>query len=184
MRHRNPGPWLTAGSVLRSSRLVPLLLTAPLVLGGCAMPPVVTLASLAADGVSYVTTGKSVSDHGISAATSHDCALMRPVFTGKPMCVIDADRGKNVPVEVGRASVPRPVAIAASRDSAIREDGYVRIGSYRDYYQAARVAGHYDAYNVTIMPVKVGDTQYYWVMAGPLSKAQVVALKARLAAAG
>ena len=78
------------------------------------MPPAVSLASLAADGVSYVTTGKSVSDHGISVATGNDCALMRPVFTGKAMCRIDTTRGKDVPVETGHAAVARPGAPAVA----------------------------------------------------------------------
>ena len=48
-------------------------------LGGCIMPPVVSYASLAMDGISYVATGKSVSDHALSAATDQDCAVWRVV---------------------------------------------------------------------------------------------------------
>lgn len=48
-------------------------------LGGCVMPPVVSYASLVLDGVSYATTGKSVSDHALSAATDQDCAMWRVV---------------------------------------------------------------------------------------------------------
>lgn len=43
------------------------------------MPPVVSYASLAMDGISYVATGKSVSDHALSAATDQDCAVWRVV---------------------------------------------------------------------------------------------------------
>ena len=50
---------------------------APFLLAGCALPPVVTLASLAADGVSYAATGKSTTDHAISAIAGEDCALLR-----------------------------------------------------------------------------------------------------------
>jgi hypothetical protein len=49
---------------------------------GCAIPPAVSIASLVADGASYVSSGKSVTDHGISALFGEDCALLR-IFDGK-----------------------------------------------------------------------------------------------------
>lgn len=58
--------------------LVPALLSV-LFLAGCALPPVITLASLAANGASYATTGKSTTDHAISAVVGEDCALLRIV---------------------------------------------------------------------------------------------------------
>lgn len=51
----------------------------PMFLAGCAIPPAVTVASLVADGVSLVTTGKSTADHAISAVANEDCALFRAV---------------------------------------------------------------------------------------------------------
>ena len=48
---------------------------------GCALPPMVTMASVAADVFSYGETGKSVTDHGISLVMKQDCALLR-VFQG------------------------------------------------------------------------------------------------------
>ena len=44
-----------------------------------------TYASTAADIFSYLTTGKSVTDHGISMALEKDCALLR-VLDG-PICI-------------------------------------------------------------------------------------------------
>lgn len=55
------------------------VLVFPLLLAGCALPPAVTVASLAADGVSYLATGKSTTDHAISAIAQEDCALVRAV---------------------------------------------------------------------------------------------------------
>ncbi len=55
------------------------VLFVPFLLAGCALPPALTLASLAADGVSYVATGKSTTDHAISAIAQEDCALVRAV---------------------------------------------------------------------------------------------------------
>jgi hypothetical protein len=57
-------------------RLVPLLLVTFL-LAGCALPPALTLASFAADGISYVATGKSTTDHAISVLAQEDCAMLR-----------------------------------------------------------------------------------------------------------
>ena len=53
-------------------------------LSGCAVPPAVTVASLALDLASYVETGKTVTDHGISFILQMDCGLLR-VFDG-PIC--------------------------------------------------------------------------------------------------
>ncbi len=65
-------------------------LVLPLFLAGCALPPVVTVASLILDGVSLVTTGKSTADQAISAVANEDCALLRAVG-GKPICDPDGD---------------------------------------------------------------------------------------------
>ena len=50
-----------------------------LFLTGCALPPAITVASFVTDGVSYVVTGKSTTDHAISAVAEQDCALLRVV---------------------------------------------------------------------------------------------------------
>ena len=47
------------------------------VLSGCAVPPAITIASLVADVASYASTGKTVTDHGISMVLQKDCALLR-----------------------------------------------------------------------------------------------------------
>lgn len=46
-----------------------------LLLGGCVLPPAVTIVSLMIDGVSYGSTGKGVSDHAISQVANADCAI-------------------------------------------------------------------------------------------------------------
>jgi hypothetical protein len=47
--------------------------------GGCALPVSVTVASWALDGVSYMATNKSLTDHGISFVSGQDCAMHRVV---------------------------------------------------------------------------------------------------------
>ncbi len=79
-----------------------LALSGILFLGGCAMPPVVMVASYAIDGVSFIVSGKSISDHAISAALKKDCSLIR-VIAGRQICV-DAKDGTSPPVVV--AAIP------------------------------------------------------------------------------
>jgi hypothetical protein len=61
---------------------------------GCVLPPPATIASYALDGVSFFSTGKSVSDHAISAVAEKDCALWR-VVKGERICreYRDGERG-------------------------------------------------------------------------------------------
>lgn len=63
-----------------------LRFTAPLILGlflaGCAAPMPLRVASWALDGASYLTTKKSVMDHGLSALNGQDCAALRIVTEG------------------------------------------------------------------------------------------------------
>jgi hypothetical protein len=53
------------------------ILAAMIPLAGCALPPAVSIISLGADFVSYTTTGKSITDLGISLVLEKDCALLR-----------------------------------------------------------------------------------------------------------
>ena len=59
------------------------------VLSGCGIPPIVTFTSYAADIFSYLTTSKSVTDHGVSFALQKDCALLR-VLDG-PICAEETE---------------------------------------------------------------------------------------------
>ncbi len=51
------------------------------VLSGCAMPAAVSIATLALDAGTYMISGKTVADHGLSVALDQDCAMLR-VFEG------------------------------------------------------------------------------------------------------
>ncbi len=79
-----------------------LALSGILLLGGCALPPAVMVASYAIDGVSFIVSGKSITDHAISVALKKDCALIR-VVAGRAICV-DANDGTSPPVVV--AAIP------------------------------------------------------------------------------
>ena len=151
-------------------------------LGGCAVPTAVTVASLAADGVSYAATGKSVTDHGLSAATGEDCALLR-VFQHRSVCHGDPERGKDVPVEIGKASAPPPAPESRPAPAGtIARNRYVALGSFLDAGNAARAVARYAPLHPTIRVVEIGGRRFHRVVAGPLSAAEAATLKARVAA--
>jgi len=53
-------------------------------LSACASP-VITAASFALDGASYLTTKKSMTDHLLSAISNKDCSMIR-AFSGNDIC--------------------------------------------------------------------------------------------------
>ena len=61
------------------------ILCLPLLFTGCGLPPAVVALSYAMDGISYVSSGKSVTDHALSAAADQDCAMFR-VIQGRDIC--------------------------------------------------------------------------------------------------
>ena len=56
------------------------------ILSGCTITPAVDAVSWTVDGVSYFLTGKSMTDHALSAAAGKDCAMTR-VVKGEVACV-------------------------------------------------------------------------------------------------
>ncbi len=78
-----------------------------LVVSGCALPVPVQIASWVVDGIVYLNTDKTVTDHGISMVSGQDCALLRGV-QGEEVCttaddendvevITLADLGENIP---------------------------------------------------------------------------------------
>lgn len=65
-------------------RGAPLVLISVL-LGACSIPMPLKFTSWALDGIAYLTTEKSVTDHGISLVAQRDCALWRGI-TGEQIC--------------------------------------------------------------------------------------------------
>ncbi len=61
------------------------LILCSVLLAACALPMPVKIASWALDGIAYLTTEKSVTDHGISLVAQQDCALWRGI-TGEQIC--------------------------------------------------------------------------------------------------
>ena len=62
--------------------LIPFL---GLMTAGCFVPPALTIANFAADGMIYMVTGKGTADHALSGLTKGDCRMSR-MTKGKPIC--------------------------------------------------------------------------------------------------
>jgi hypothetical protein len=74
------------------------LLAFPVLLSGCALPAAFTAASMAIDTGSYMMSGKTLTDHGLSLAMSEDCSMVRLLDEDDEICreeqhyeVADAD---------------------------------------------------------------------------------------------
>lgn len=84
-----------------------------LLLSGCALPVSVQIASFAATGFSYATTGKGISDHAVSAMAEQDCAMHR-IALGEEMCSETDDKG-SVVVENSPATAAPTAEQSANR---------------------------------------------------------------------
>jgi hypothetical protein len=151
----------------------------PALVSGCGLPPAVMIASYAADGVSYIATGKSVSDHGISEVTGRDCALWR-VIKGKPICKDEpTQRAKPAPVEAGQQATLPPETDAAK--SGAGRHHYLVLGSFIDRRNAERLAEDSHGRPIAVVTASVDGKLTHRVIAGPLSDGEVARLLRRLA---
>lgn len=91
------------------------MMAAAAVLGGCALPLPAKLASWALDGISYMATKKSVTDHGLSMVVGKDCALLRMVTRKGEVCTDNAAR------ETAVAAAKNPQKQPATAEGAAEE---------------------------------------------------------------
>ena len=84
-------------------------------LAGCALPVSLQIASFAASGLSYMTTGKSMSDHAVSAMVSQDCAVHR-LALGLSICEAYIDESDGIAVAQGEPATDD----TAAQDSATK----------------------------------------------------------------
>ena len=101
-----------------------------LLVTGCAMPVPIQVASWALDGISYIMTEKSVTDHGLSVVAQKDCAVWRGVTAGELCREWESDGGILVadkPVTVRRKA---PAGIAAS----FAPSAYFDLPALENYY--------------------------------------------------
>ena len=102
--------------------------TTALLLGGCALPVPLQIASWALDGISVLVTQKSVTDHGISILAEKDCAVWRGVVDGE-LCRDEIDPDVLVAEDVSgpdtragfapASATPRPAPAVVASSSKV-----------------------------------------------------------------
>lgn len=136
----------------------------PLCLAGCGLPTPVSIATWALDGISYVASGKSISDHAMSMATGQDCVMLRFV-EGEEVCRDFEDGKKPMLVAEAQAWAVEQRRIAAA-DAWTQTDP--ELGLQRSYAPTAIAARDVPA----VEPVALG--------AAPTPKAKPVEVAAPL----
>lgn len=123
-------------------------------LSGCALPPILTVVSIAADFASYGQTGKTVSDNALSLVTRKDCAMFRAV-KNKPICVeadvAVASSDSAAGDEPARPRVYRPNDLADLQEEANRLMAFYPVNEeLRREFEAAVDLGYPMAAGVAI----------------------------------
>ena len=160
-------------------------------LGGCAIPPAVTIASLAINAASYATTGKSVSDHGISAVMGEDCALWR-VVADRKVCEANPEAPAVAAAKPDPAQAPAPIELAAAAPfpapapapelaSVPQTRRFLVLGSFLNQDNARHLAASLEGIETAIVSVGTDGAIFHRVIAGPLDDRAVEALSARMA---
>ncbi len=163
---------------LRFWILLPLM-----VLSGCGLPPAIVIATYAADGVSYVSSGKSLTDHALSTVAGRDCALHR-IMTENLLCRGDvlenvgsvavasaADETDRFGVELApRRLEPRwgPVLTASAAPgeatAATAEETYLVVASFSYWVNTQRFAEHHAILSPEVVPAMVDNEVVYRVV--------------------
>jgi len=93
---------------------------------GCVLPPAVTIGSYAADGLSYLITGKSVTDHALSEVVGEDCATWRLIKLENPCRPYeddpDAGEGEDGGVAVASSGDTETLGTDLAARNVVEED--------------------------------------------------------------
>ena len=180
--------------------LIPVLAS----LCGCAIPPALTIASLAVNAMSYAATGKSITDHGLSAMVGEDCALWRVVADRKicqenqaepagpavakaapdlPQLASLADTAPDLPKVPALAAAAIDATLparAVERPFVTEARRFLVLGSFINRDNAKHLAASLRGVETTIVAAARGDAIFNRVIAGPLDDAGVNALSERM----
>lgn len=157
---------------------------------GCAPLPV-TVASLLADGMSYATTEKSLTDHGLSALSEQDCAMHRLLTSGTICRQVDTrtviaagDRGaptgmapRNVATPKGNVAIADHPATDSAPTTPLESIDtpnpgiYMVVASSRDITKARTIRGLNPAMSPQIFAMPTGGRRVmYHVIVGPVTQ--------------
>ncbi len=167
-------------------RRVPwLILLAPLLLSACAMPLSVTVASFVIEGVSFMTTKKTIPDHGLSMVSGLDCAFYRGLMD-EPIC--KSRRGTALTFvndwektdQAGKPTANAPTATAAPADGRL----YYVLGTFATARNARELARLVPDLSPSVIRTRPRGRSRYHVIVGPVGPGEKKATQKRIAAAG
>ncbi len=149
----------------------------PLLLSACAVPSALTLAGYAVESASYMKTGKTVSDHAVSAVAGRDCQLLHGVTKGK-VCKDQKRSGKALAKT--RVAGVRAVNRAENRNKTGGKSKHVRppaekwvvvVGTYPDLLVAKKSAAAEAPQKTQIVTAVVDGEVVYRVTSLPFGSA-------------
>lgn len=88
-----------------------------LTVSACGMPPIVSAVSYAIEGASYAASGKSMTDHALSAAADSDCAMFR-IVKGEEICRNDAPTEQGTLLAMADTTEPDSTLVRAEERSS------------------------------------------------------------------
>lgn len=119
-------------------------------LGGCAAPPAIQLASFAVDGAAYLATGKGSTDHALSMMADADCRLSNVVH-GLDVCGTPNNSDEPavaaalVEVPAQETSLEDAVKPAAGFQVSFQQSPGMNLAEVRGVPRDATLAGRVDA---------------------------------------
>jgi len=185
----NQVPWVCEMKPIASVLLGVLLCT------GCAPLPI-TVATLVADGFSYATTEKSLTDHGLSMLSDQDCAVHR-LLSGDLICRNNDDMitvAANDTAPAALTAAVQPVVKASVKTTATPNGNvtvthlgsisdpipgvYMVVASSRDALAARTYSSHNRAIAPQVFAMPVGGRRaMYHVIVGPVTQSDFIAAK-------
>ncbi|MCR9254958.1 MAG: hypothetical protein NXI16_02565 [Alphaproteobacteria bacterium] len=94
--------------------------------------------SLALDGVSFVATGQTTTDHVLSAMVEKDCRLLN-FWVGDPICTPFAEGEKSLIAKLGDQPAPVPAVAGSGEVGGIAEDWRQQVDAYVAAQEAERL---------------------------------------------
>ncbi len=131
-------------------------------LSACLLPPAFTVISMMGDGVSYVTTGRSVTDHGISVAMKEDCALFR-IVKGETLC---RPMKEDDPLYDLVFTSPAPAEMAGPKPNA---QFLVMVPSLNNQALAEFVKNRMQPWPIALFSSQAKGQTWYHLTAGPVT---------------
>jgi hypothetical protein len=160
---------------------VTTILLLPFIVSGCAVPSALTLAGYAVESASYMKTGKTVSDHAVSAVAGRDCQLLHGVTKGQ-VCKTEKHVKKRstkaTTLRPEKATKPSKKALSRRQQAVVPLDQWVVVvGTFPDLLIAKKSAAAVAPQKTLIVTAVVDGNVVYKVTSLPFGMADAESKK-------